>query len=85
MKKIIMYTANYCPFCRNAEQLLKNKGFEITEKIHIDQDPSQRNKMMELTGKRTVPQIFIEDHYVGGFDELRIINLTGELDKILEI
>ena len=59
MKKIIMYTSNYCPFCNNAEQLLTNKGFVIDEKIYVDQDPNALSLMMKATGKRTVPQIFI--------------------------
>jgi len=85
MKKIIMYTSNYCPFCNNAEQLLTNKGFVIDEKIYVDQDPNALSLMMKATGKRTVPQIFIGENYIGGFDELRKIDLSGELDKILGI
>jgi|TARA_B100001094_G_scaffold282607_1_gene294802 glutaredoxin 3 len=85
MKKIIMYTSSYCPFCNNAEQLLINKGFDIDEKIYVDQDPEILSSMMKITGKRTVPQIFIGEDYIGGFDELRKIDLSGELDKILGI
>jgi glutaredoxin 3 len=80
-----MYTSNYCPFCNNAEQLLTNKGFVIDEKIYVDQDPNALSLMMKATGKRTVPQIFIGENYIGGFDELRKIDLSGELDKILGI
>ena len=83
MKKIIMYTSSYCPFCNNAEQLLSNKGFAIDEKIYVDQDPEVLSSMMKITGKRTVPQIFIGESYIGGFDELRKIDLSGELDRIL--
>ena len=83
MKKIIMYTSSYCPFCNNAEQLLINKGFDIDEKIYVDQDPEILSSMMKITGKRTVPQIFIGENYIGGFDELRKIDLSGELDRIL--
>lgn len=83
MKKIIMYTSSYCPFCNNAEQLLINKGFDIDEKIYVDQDPEILSSMMKITGKRTVPQIFIGEDYIGGFDELRKIDLSGELDRIL--
>ena len=82
-KKIIMYTSSYCPFCNNAEQLLINKGFDIDEKIYVDQDPEILSSMMKITGKRTVPQIFIGEDYIGGFDELRKIDLSGELDRIL--
>jgi glutaredoxin 3 len=67
----------------NAERLLKNKGFDIHEKVFVDQDPMILEKMIELTGKRTVPQIFIEDHYIGGFDDLRVADISGKLDKIL--
>jgi len=81
--KIKMYTSNYCPYCMNAERLLKNKGFDIHEKVFVDRDPMILEKMIELTGKRTVPQIFIEDHYIGGFDDLREADTSGELDKIL--
>ena len=85
MKKITMYTSSYCPFCNNAEQLLINKGFDIDEKIYVDQDPEILSSMMKITGKRTVPQIFIGEDYIGGFDELRKIDLSGELDRILGI
>jgi glutaredoxin 3 len=81
--KIKMYTSNYCPYCMNAERLLKNKGYDIHEKVFVDRDPMILEKMIELTGKRTVPQIFIEDHYIGGFDDLRKADNSGELDKIL--
>ena len=84
MKKIIMYTSNYCPYCINAEKLLESKGFSIGKKIFIDRDSNELNKMIEITGKRTVPQIFIGDEYIGGFDELRKIDLSGDLDKILQ-
>ena len=85
MKKIIMYTSSYCPFCNNAEQLLSNKGFDIDEKIYVDQDPEVLSSMVKITGKRTVPQIFIGENYIGGFDELREIDLSGELDRILGV
>ena len=84
MKKIIMYTSNYCPYCINAEKLLESKGLCIDKKIFIDRDSNELNKMIEITGKRTVPQIFIGDEYIGGFDELRKIDLSGDLDKILQ-
>ena len=84
MKNIIMYSSSYCPFCTNAERLLEEKGFDITQKILIDEDPNELQKMMKLTGKRTVPQIFIDNTYIGGFDELRASDLSGELDKLLK-
>ncbi len=79
-----MYSSSYCPFCTNAERLLEEKGFDITQKILIDEDPNELEKMMKLTGKRTVPQIFIDNTYIGGFDELRASDLSGELDKLLK-
>mgnify|MGYP006124128135 FL=1 len=85
MKNIIMYTSQYCPYCSNAENLLKNKGFDISKKIYVDQDPEELTRMIKMTGKRTVPQIYINEKYIGGFDELRKLDNTGELDKVLEI
>ena len=83
MKNILMYTAAYCPYCKNAERLLAEKGFDIIEKIRIDEDPKELEKMIKITGKRTVPQIFIDNKYIGGFEELRASDLSGELNKIL--
>jgi len=82
---ISMYTSEFCPFCRNAEQLLQNKGFKISEKFFIDQDPELLKQMVKITGKRTVPQIFINENYVGGFDELRKADISGELDNLLNL
>jgi glutaredoxin 3 len=67
-----------------AEQLLRKKGFEAIDKVRVDLDPARRNEMMLLTGKRTVPQIYIGDVYVGGCDELYALERTGELDSLLE-
>ena len=78
-----MYSSSYCPYCTNAEKLLFEKGFDITEKILVDKNPEELKKMMKITGKRTVPQIFIDKIYIGGFEELRASDLSGELDKIL--
>ena len=83
MKNILMYTAAYCPYCANAERLLSEKGINIIQKIPVDQDPKELEKMIKKTGKRTVPQIFIGELHIGGFDELRASDLSGELDKIL--
>ena len=84
MVNILMYTSNHCPYCSYAEQLLKNKGFAIDQKLYIDQDADLLSEMMEKTGKRTVPQIFIGSIYVGGFDDLRRMDLSGELETILK-
>ena len=83
MKNILMYSSSYCPYCTNAERLLFEKGFDVTEKILVDENPAELQKMMKITGKRTVPQIFIDGIYIGGFEELRASDLSGELDKIL--
>ena len=78
-----MYSSSYCPYCTNAEKLLFEKGFDVTEKILVDENLEELQKMMKITGKRTVPQIFIDNIYIGGFEELRALDLSGELDKIL--
>ena len=78
-----MYSSSYCPYCTNAEKLLFEKGFDVTKKILVDENPAELQKMMKITGKRTVPQIFIDKIYIGGFEELRASDLSGELDKIL--
>lgn len=85
MPDITMYSTGTCPYCINAERLLKSKGVEITHKIRIDLEPERRAEMMERTGRRTVPQIFIGERHVGGFDELYALDRAGELDPLLEI
>lgn len=79
-----MYTSDYCPYCMNAERLLASKGVSVT-KIRVDLEPEQRVIMMERTGRRTVPQIYIDDRHIGGFDELRALDLAGELDPLLAL
>lgn len=76
MQAVKMYTTAVCPYCIRAKQLLKARGVEAIEEIRIDQDPAQRNLMIERTGRRTVPQIFIGATHVGGCDDL--IALDGE-------
>ena len=83
MANIIMYSTGMCPFCINAERLLVNKGVKDINKIRIDLQPEQRALMMEKTGRRTVPQIFINDQHIGGFDDLRALDLAGGLDPLL--
>lgn len=83
MANIVMYTTAYCPYCANAERLLQSKGVEDIEKIHIDLDPALRDEMMQKTGRRTVPQIYIDDQHIGGFDDLRALDQAGELDPLL--
>ena len=80
---VLMYSSGVCPYCTMAERLLKNKGVETIEKIRIDLDPQQRMAMMEKTGRRTVPQIYIGDTHVGGFDDLSALDKLGKLDALL--
>ena len=85
MVKVLMYTSAYCPYCSNAERLLNNKGVTEIEKIQIDSAPELRIAMMEKTGRRTVPQIYIGDRHIGGFDDLRALDLSGELEILLAV
>jgi len=78
-----MYATAVCPYCVRAEQLLTRKGVTGVEKIRIDLDPGERDRMMSLTGRRTVPQIFIGDFHVGGCDDLFELERTGKLDALL--
>lgn len=83
MANIVMYTAASCPFCMNAERLLLNKGVKNINKIRVDLEPELRLEMMEKTGRRTVPQIYIDERYIGGFEELRALDLAGKLEPLL--
>jgi glutaredoxin 3 len=78
-----MYSTAVCPFCLRAEMLLGSKGVTEIEKIRVDLDPRQREEMMNKTGRRTVPQIYIGDMHVGGFDELAALEHAGKLDSLL--
>jgi glutaredoxin 3 len=80
---IVMYTTAVCPYCINAERLLLAKGVKEINKIRVDLQPDQRIVMMEKTGRRTVPQIYIDEQHVGGFDELRALDRAGGLDPLL--
>lgn len=84
MAKVVMYSTAVCPYCIRAEQLLHSKGVTEIEKIRVDLQPELRVAMMEKTGRRTVPQIYINGKYVGGFDELATLNHAGRLDGLLE-
>jgi glutaredoxin 3 len=83
MSAVKMYTTAVCPYCIRAKSLLKQRGVEQIEEIRIDTDPAQRAHMMEITGRRTVPQIFIGDTHVGGCDELIALDGRGELAPLL--
>jgi len=78
-----MYSTAVCPFCVRAEMLLNSKGVTEIEKIRVDLDPLQREEMLSKTGRRTVPQIYINDTHVGGFDELAALEHAGKLDSLL--
>lgn len=83
MNKVVMYTTGYCPYCSRAEMLLNQRGVKEIEKIRIDVDPTQRALMMERTGRRTVPQIYIGETHVGGFDDLSALDREGKLQALL--
>jgi glutaredoxin 3 len=85
MAKVLMYCTEVCPYCVRAEQLLQRKGVRDIEKIRVDLQPELRAVMMEKTGRRTVPQIYIGDQHVGGYDDLAALNQAGELDKLLAL
>ena len=80
--KVLMYTTAVCPYCQMAERLLRAKGVEV-EKVRVDLDPQRRVEMMEKTGRRTVPQIYIGETHVGGYDDLAALEHTGKLDPLL--
>jgi glutaredoxin 3 len=83
MSQVLMYTTATCPYCLNAERLLRSKGVERIDKVRVDLDPQKRVEMMERSERRTVPQIWIGEQHVGGFDELRALDQAGELDSLL--
>jgi glutaredoxin 3 len=83
MAKVIMYSTGVCPFCQMAERLLKAKGVAAIDKVRVDLDPARRVEMMEKTGRRTVPQIYIGDTHVGGYDDLAALDRAGRLDGLL--
>jgi glutaredoxin 3 len=82
MAKVVMYTTQWCPFCVRAKALLKNKGVPF-EEVDVSNDEAERTKMIETSGRRTVPQIFIDDQPIGGFEELAALDREGELDRLL--
>jgi glutaredoxin 3 len=82
-QKITMYTTAVCPFCQRAERLLQSKGVTAIEKIRVDLEPARRMEMMEKTGRRTVPQIYIGETHVGGFEDLAALDRAGRLDGLL--
>lgn len=81
--KVLMYSTAVCPYCVRAEQLLKHKGVDKLEKVRVDLEPQRREEMLARTGRRTVPQIYIGDTHVGGYDDLAALEHAKELDKLL--
>jgi len=84
MANVTMYSTAVCPYCQMAERLLKSKGVDTIDKIRIDLDPAKRDEMMTKTQRRTVPQIYIGERYVGGFDDLAALDKAGGLDPLLQ-
>lgn len=80
---VIMYSTAVCPYCVMADRLLTSKGVSF-EKIRVDEDPALRQEMMERTGRRTVPQIYIGETHVGGYDDLYALEKAGKLDSLLQ-
>jgi glutaredoxin 3 len=83
MSAVKMYSTGACPYCQMAERLLVAKGVPAIEKIRVDLEPAKRVEMMERTGRRTVPQIYIGEQHVGGYDELAALDQAGKLDELL--
>ena len=83
MQSVTMYTTAVCPYCIRAKQILKARGVEVIDEIRVDMQPGERMKMMQITGRRTVPQIFIGDTHVGGCDDLMALDGRGALMPLL--
>jgi glutaredoxin 3 len=84
MQPVTMYTTAVCPYCIRAKQILKARGVDTINEIRVDAQPQERMKMMEITGRRTVPQIFIGDTHVGGCDDLMALDSEGGLLPLLQ-
>lgn len=83
MAKVTMYSTAVCPFCASASQLLQAKGVLQIDKISVDTSAVDLQQMLQRTGRRTVPQIFIDERHIGGFDDLSALDHSGELDRLL--
>lgn len=83
MPQVKMYCTAVCPYCQMAKRLLNKKGVNEIEEIRVDLDPARREEMMRLTGRRTVPQVYIGERHVGGFDDLSALDAAGELEPLL--
>jgi glutaredoxin 3 len=83
MARILMYATGVCPFCIMAERLLRSKGVGAIEKVRVDLEPGRKDEMIERTGRRTVPQIYVDDRHIGGYDDLAALDRCGGLDPLL--
>lgn len=83
MTPVKMYATPYCPYCIRAKSLLRERGVETIDEVRVDLDPGERTRMVELTGRRTVPQIFIGGRHIGGCDELMALDRRGGLTPLL--
>lgn len=81
--RVLMYTTASCPFCIRAEQLLRARGVASIDAVRVDLEPERRREMMARSGRRTVPQIYIGDTHVGGYDDLRALDVAGRLLPLL--
>ena len=81
--KVLMYSTAVCPYCVRAESYLRAKGVADIDKVRVDLDPARRIEMMQKTGRRTVPQIYIDDHHVGGYEDLVALDRAGGLAPLL--
>ncbi|VVD69442.1 glutaredoxin 3 [Pandoraea terrigena] len=84
MPKIVMYSTQVCPYCQMAERLLRQRGVQDIEKVLIDKEPARRDEMMTRTGRRTVPQIYIDERHIGGYDDLSALDRAGGLVPLLQ-
>ena len=83
-QNVVMYCTAYCPFCQMADRLLADKSVTEVSRIRVDLEPGRRDEMMRRTGRYTVPQIYIGDFHVGGYDDLSLLNRAGKLDALLQ-
>jgi glutaredoxin 3 len=80
---VVIYSTRYCGYCAQARDLLAHKGVAF-EEVMVDQDPERRDEMMQRSGQRSVPQVFVDDRYIGGYDALHALERSGELDDLLK-
>jgi glutaredoxin 3 len=83
MSEVVMYCTRFCPYCISADRLLRSKGVPIN-KVSVDNDREMWRKMEQISGRHTVPQIFIGEFHVGGYDDLAALDRTGRLDALLD-